>query len=1737
MYIFKKAPNTQYLIKGNILINIFVLMVFLFPYSVFAENYYWVGGNGNWSDINHWAVSSGGTVLHSQTPTPNDDVFFDVNSFNSSGQIVTINQKNAVCRNLIWTGVTNLPEISGHDTTSLRIYGNLEFTSGMVQNFHGEVIFESGSTGKTIKTAEHVFLNNIHFLGIGGGWQFQDDFKGNRNIYFVHGILETNGFNLTCVDFLSLNPNNRKILLSTSSLNLVTWQINGENLVLQATSAVFNIETLLLNQNGNHLFYNNINFYGFAGTINNSNVYVTYNNIEFAFDGIVTGDCKINTLTTIGSGSIADSDSINQVIFNGSGNISGGHHVIGTFIGKDISFIEGNNEIGVALLHATTRISGTNKIDSAFFYESGIISESNQIRKLIISRSGIIEGDNNITDALMLGDGYFDGPNFFETLTLSPGNTYTFGIEDTQTIDIKLNISGNCYKPIRILSDTNGVQAIIKCNTPVQGDYLSLRDIKAEGTISFQATNSVDLGNNSNWDIETSFGIDLYWVNGQGDWDNPVHWDIISGGPGGHCPPTEIDNATFDANSFSVSSQTVNLNIKNAVCYNMLWENINNPLFIGPDTNNLRIYGSLTLSPQMQWMFLGPTFFEATELGKTITSSGNIFINNTWFNGRGGSWSLLDRIETTQNIMFQQGEIFSLGNEIKCNIFSSTDTTTRKLWLSTSTVIMTKAFQNVWDFNAENLELHADSSLLISEKPGGVILSYGDHELFYNNVEFHGYSSSLLSSVYCNYNLVTFFDSVGSVKYNCTIDTVIFHETKGTVLHSDTIKTAIFYGKNGYLNGDQHIIEIAYFFEDGRISGINKIDTTLFYRNAIIEGSNTIDTCIIYNKAIIDGTNNIRTETLMGDGDFFGENIFHDLTLSKTRSYYLENNKTQTVHDNLSIKGSCTGPIILQSDKNQIQATIKKTNGIVEANYLSLRDINAVGPGIPFIAYNSVDLGNNTNWTINTSSPKELYWVEGNGHWSDSLHWSVTSGGIGGYCIPSPIDNVYFDENSFNNLNDSVLIDIGNATCHNMSWNGSTLNPIFASPGTNNLRIFGSLELNSNMFLDIYGPTFFESTHNNNTIQSKGIKFPNNIYFQGIGGQWILNDKLWSDSTIYFSNGEIITSSNYIECWAFNSDFTNIRNFNFSGSTIILNGTAIESWFMNGINLNISANNSLIKIMGINAIVRTEYGGPFIYNNFLAEGDMCRIYNIDVDLELNNVHFLGSGQIHGNCSFDTVSFIGDGSIFDADKIDYLEVKGLLGQINGMHEIKVALILNNSEIDGNNSIDTIITGGTSVLSGTNVINEFMSIGSSAKITGSNHAKKAVLNGDGWFTGDNSFGTLTFSPGNKYELEEGTTQTINSQFNIRGNNCFPITLRSQNDGNEAFISIPSEVTVSGDFIEMRDISAIGGAGFYAGKFSTDISNNTGWLFNNSPGYIFGFPADTTMCKGHELIIGTENFNPDESTTYLWQDGSILSNFFVTNEDSLWVTVNYAFDCSYTDTILINRSPSPDIDLGDDRLICEGDSILLINSANNLTYLWNNGSTDSIFIATESGLVSLTVTAQNGCFNSDSIEIITKPTPLVFLGNDTTLIWDETINLDAGNYGSTYIWSTGDSIQIVTVAGSEQIVWVYVSNNGCVGNDTIILSEFPRCIITVPNAFSPNGDGQNDILFVRGSGFIDFELLIFNRIGEMVFKTNNESNGWDGTFKGKPQEVDAYMYILKGRCSDGQDIFNKGNITLLR
>ena len=88
-----------------------------------------------------------------------------------------------------------------------------------------------------------------------------------------------------------------------------------------------------------------------------------------------------------------------------------------------------------------------------------------------------------------------------------------------------------------------------------------------------------------------------------------------------------------------------------------------------------------------------------------------------------------------------------------------------------------------------------------------------------------------------------------------------------------------------------------------------------------------------------------------------------------------------------------------------------------------------------------------------------------------------------------------------------------------------------------------------------------------------------------------------------------------------------------------------------------------------------------------------------------------------------------------------------------------------------------------------------------------------------------------------------------------------------------------------------------------------------------------------------------------------------------------------------------------------------------------------------------------------------------------------------------------------------------------------------------VFVPNVFSPNGDGKNDVLLVYGNYIDKLEMRIFNQWGQQIALINSRTQGWDGRDNGKPQPVGVYMYALRAVMSDGRTIQLKGSITLVR
>lgn len=287
-----------------------------------------------------------------------------------------------------------------------------------------------------------------------------------------------------------------------------------------------------------------------------------------------------------------------------------------------------------------------------------------------------------------------------------------------------------------------------------------------------------------------------------------------------------------------------------------------------------------------------------------------------------------------------------------------------------------------------------------------------------------------------------------------------------------------------------------------------------------------------------------------------------------------------------------------------------------------------------------------------------------------------------------------------------------------------------------------------------------------------------------------------------------------------------------------------------------------------------------------------------------------------------------------------------------------------------------------------------------------------------------------------------------------------------------------------------------------------------------------------------VGRIHRNFNDSVVIEWFNTAATATLRVT-ETNLWGCEGEP----YEQTLLVTI---PDIDIGLDAEICEGESYEFFASASDIsTYLWQDGSDGETFIASTEGQYWVRVTDGDGCVASDTASLVVHELPEVDLGSDTALCGEEELILDATiDNGIFYEWWTADAISPVTTSTfsvypqtNNQEIWVNVTNEyNCVASDTITINFCGD--LEIPNAFTPNGDGDNDVWEIEQLFAFDRATLdIYNRWGDRVFHADGYSAGdyWDGTDeRGKKLPMDSYYYVIDLH-NDEEPIV--GTVTIIR
>lgn len=1325
--------------------------------NLISADYYWVGGTGNWSDISHWATTSGGVTTHAQAPGSDDDVYFDANSFNGPGQTVTLNTDIIFCRSMDWTGATGMPVFTGGSSVTVMIYGSLELIPAMTYTMSGSIIFTGDVPDNTVNFSGNLAGLNLTFAG-GGGWTITSPMAVDSTLFLNEGTLNTNDQLITTGYFRSDTDANRTLNLGASQLTIRhnTWRPYPEAYAtITWPSLWIDARNLTLN----------------AGT---STITLSGNQTDLYFEG--PGTIAFNEVVL--DATMGNSRLIRWRDQNGSGS------------------------------EPTVRFA---RLD--LFHRTELT-----------------------------------GSYSFDQLELHPGQQYRFQSGATFTIGDLVAV-GDCQGDIDLGGTEAGTPAIFTSDGAITADFVTLSALQAGGAGSFTANNAIDLGGNTGWVLNDRPASDFYWIGGTGNWDDPMHWSATSGGPASGCLPSLADDVYFDGNSFSATGQMVQVTIENAGCRNMSWVGAGfRPRLTGPAEYRMRVAGSLTFIPNMDHTFGGNYFFSSSMAGNTLTSAGKQFRQDVTFEGS-GDWTLTDDLYVEHYLYLRTGTLRTNDQSVNTNFFFANTTGSRGLYLGSSHITLESRddvyYYTEMQLQSENLTFDAGTSVIefIGGHNGGLYV-FGDREI--------------------------------------ALNVVLFSATHGSLYQS--------------------------IFDPSAPSPL------------------TIDSLLYFNSGSLGGENNINY-----------------LYFQPGQTYELANGHTQNITE-LDAGGSCDAGYT-----NIIHSYPETTSSISlppgqSFERLFLQGITVTG-GAPVVANSSVDGGGNSGWTITEDTRRTLYWVGGDGDWFERSHWSLTSGGAGGECVPTPIDDVVFDEGSpvgpgagfsvFNGITNAVF-------CRNIDWTAGLTAPVYFQ--VNQLRVAGSFTNRSANLNFQSNPTYFYGA-GDETITSGGLRFYQ--FVMRSSGTYTFLDNLNGEDIIHQTGtvnfaGQLADLRHLRVEYSLNPKFLNLgsTHFRIYGETDpYIRGLYVYS----DANVTIDPGTSLLEFTGLNADIHAG-----------------------IPIDLHNVLFSNAG---GN-----------------------------GKIQAEFVPSSAVTADAVAFNGNGQVDLALTTDT----------------------------------------------LLMAPGKSYVFRAGETQFINKYWQVIGNNCTPISLQSSILGTAATVNVPAQGEILADFIQMRDITGVGGAAFLAGSRSTDIANsNQNWVFETAPEFeTVGFLGeDQTLCAGGDVTLNAYNFSPGE--TYRWQDGSTDTTFTTSVAGTYAVEVTFQTSCVIRDSVTVLDADDFEVNLPDDPVICAGDTLILSGDAgiNSADYLWQDGSTAPTLAVFATGSYKLVVDL-GGCQKTDSTMVTVTVLPTVSLGPDQVACDREEFTLTASVNAESFQWQDGST---GTTFSDNQpgIYWVEALNGTCPVRDSVAVA----------------------------------------------------------------------------------------------
>lgn len=370
---------------------------------------------------------------------------------------------------------------------------------------------------------------------------------------------------------------------------------------------------------------------------------------------------------------------------------------------------------------------------------------------------------------------------------------------------------------------------------------------------------------------------------------------------------------------------------------------------------------------------------------------------------------------------------------------------------------------------------------------------------------------------------------------------------------------------------------------------------------------------------------------------------------------------------------------------------------------------------------------------------------------------------------------------------------------------------------------------------------------------------------------------------------------------------------------------------------------------------------------------------------------------------------------------------------------------------------------------------------------------------------------------------------------------------------FVDIINENTAS------PTVSPTSTTTYYVDLNDNDCLNRDSVLINVVDHVSLQAMNDTTICQRDAIQLNIVS----NGLHYSWTPASQLDDSTkqnptaITNANTNYKVTATIGSCSADAAINVTTVPYPSADAGKDTLICFQTNAQLHGIINGSSFTWspqttllNTNTLNPATAPSQTTAYILYAFDTKGCPKpgTDTVLVTVLPDINAFAGHDTSVVINQSLQLHATG-GKFYHWSPSSGLSAINIADPVAIfdkedenirykVLVY-NEAGCVDSAFVTVKVFKTLpLVFVPTAFTPNGDGRNDVLkpIAVGMQRLDF-FGVYNRWGQLIFSTAINGKGWDGTISGTPQTSGAYVWMVKAVDFTGTPYFEKGTVILIR